>query len=284
FSINLPALGSYESVGYRINEVDAWGNIKTPFGEFDCIRVVSDIVSTDSIGAAGFKIGIPNVRRSYKWLAKGVEVPILEIEGNFVAERFITTRVRYRDFYRDLEDVVDGLAPSVAFEADNLTPNVGDTVRLISNSSDLTLHEWFISPESYSFVENTSANSRNPVVIFEEVGNYDVSLNVTNTFGSADTTLLEYIMVSPISSTAKVTEKIAVEIFPNPASDYIELQFNANQFQQATIKIYNETGKLLKQIQAKNRIDISELISGIYFMEIEMGDQRSVQSFLVDRH
>lgn len=283
FSINLPALGSYESVGYRINQVDAWGSIKTPFGEFDCIRVVSDVVSTDSIGAVGVKIGIPNVRRSYRWLAKDVEVPILEIEGNFVAERFIPTRVRYRDFYRNLNDVVEDLAPTVAFEANDLRPNVGDTVRFRSNSSDLTLHEWSISPEAYIFADNTNINSRNPVVIFEEVGNYDVSLNVTNTFGSADTTKLEYIIVSPISSTIKILEEVGVEIFPNPATDYLELKWKNTKVQETNIYIYDSIGKLLKQLNSQNQIDISDLGVGIYFLEIEVGEKKQIKTFIVER-
>ncbi|MEN0046645.1 MAG: hypothetical protein AAF806_06285, partial [Bacteroidota bacterium] len=239
FSINLPALGSYESVGYRINQVDAWGNIKTPFGEFDCIRVVSDVVSTDSIGVSEIKLGLQNVRRSYKWLAKGVEVPILEIEGNFVAGRFIPTRVRYRDNYRNISDEALDFAPTVAFEANDLMPNVGDTVRLRSNSSDLTLHEWSISPETYIFAENTNANSRNPVVLFGEAGTYDVSLKVTNTFGSADTTKLAYIMVSPFSSTQELKKEFELEIFPNPAADYLEFRLSEVQIRRADIYIYN---------------------------------------------
>ncbi|MEM8524523.1 MAG: T9SS type A sorting domain-containing protein [Bacteroidota bacterium] len=283
FGINLPALGSYESVGYRINEVDAWGSIKTPFGEFDCIRVVSDIVSTDSIGVAEFKIGIQNVRRSYKWLAKGVRVPILEIEGNFVAERFIPTRVRYRDNYRDINDVVENLAPSVAFEADNLTPNVGDTVRLISNSSDLTLHEWTINPSTFSYVENTTANSRNPIVIFEEAGDYDLSLMVTNTFGSADTTELAYITASPISSTRRISNRLEFEVFPNPATDELLLYLDDISIQKATINIYNQLGQLVQQAAGVNQLNVSELVEGIYFIEVTLGTWKNIRSFIINR-
>src|SRR5690606_7155422 len=41
-------VGAYlASYGYRINEVDAWGTLQTPYGTFNCIRVITDLVSYD---------------------------------------------------------------------------------------------------------------------------------------------------------------------------------------------------------------------------------------------
>ena len=39
----------YGYAGYRINEVDAWGSVTTPYGTFNTLRVVTDMVSLDSI-------------------------------------------------------------------------------------------------------------------------------------------------------------------------------------------------------------------------------------------
>ncbi|MEN0047802.1 MAG: T9SS type A sorting domain-containing protein, partial [Bacteroidota bacterium] len=152
---------------------------------------------------------------------------------------------------------------------------------LRSNSSDLTLHEWSISPETYIFAENTNANSRNPVVLFGEVGTYDVSLKVTNTFGSADTTKLAYIMVSPFSSIQELKKEFELEIFPNPAADYLEFRLSEVQIRRADIYIYNSIGKLLKQQQGQSRIDISDLKTGIYFFEVRVGEQRQIKTFMV---
>ncbi|MEM9888229.1 MAG: T9SS type A sorting domain-containing protein [Bacteroidota bacterium] len=277
FSLSIPALGGYESAGYRINTVDAWGTIKTPFGTFECIRVVSDIVSVDSIGTAGFKIGLPNVRKSYKWLANGVEVPILEIEGNLIAGNFVPTRIRYRDRYRRIEDIGEGFAPEADFSADVLMPRVSDTVRFTSTASNLTLHQWRITPDTYEFVEGSSANSPNIAVVFTEIGSYDISLQVNNAFGSDDTTKVAYIQVSPLSSTTQAHDnELQLQIFPNPAQEMLQVSYFNRSLQPTYIRIYDLQGRLLREIIQENTvfghqeisIDIQALESGLYVLQM----------------
>lgn len=66
-----------------------------------------------------------------------------------------------------------------------------------------------------------------------------------------------------------------VKLFPNPANETIYLEFNASQFTDCTINIYGATGNLIKskniEINTGNQvlpIDISELNSGFYFIEM----------------
>lgn len=99
FAVSVPGTFDYKTVGYRINDVDGWGEITTPYGTFECIRLVSDIVAVDSITAFGFSIGFPNVRKEYRWLAANEKFPILEITGNDVQGAFTPNQVRYRDNY-----------------------------------------------------------------------------------------------------------------------------------------------------------------------------------------
>lgn len=102
FELIIPTFGEYTRVGHRINLVDGWGTINTPHGSFECIRVMSEITATDSVDVAGIKIGLPYYERTYKWLAQGEKMPILEVMGNGgPAGNFIVTRIRYRDRYRD---------------------------------------------------------------------------------------------------------------------------------------------------------------------------------------
>lgn len=102
FELIIPTIGNYTRIGHRINLVDGWGTINTPYGSFECIRVMSEITATDSIDVSGINLGLPYKERTYKWLAKGEKMPILEIMGNSgPAGNFIITRVRYRDHYRE---------------------------------------------------------------------------------------------------------------------------------------------------------------------------------------
>ncbi|MFN6039259.1 MAG: T9SS type A sorting domain-containing protein [Bacteroidota bacterium] len=93
---------SYIQKGYRINDVDGWGIIKTPFDSVKCIRVVSTAYGSDSINFNGFGFSFPNVQRSYKWLSLTEKIPVLEISGQFFNGSFTANQVRYRDNYQAL--------------------------------------------------------------------------------------------------------------------------------------------------------------------------------------
>lgn len=58
-------------------------------------------------------------------------------------------------------------------------------------------------------------------------------------------------------------------IYKNPSSDYITIQFNNSE--KENIQIYDVTGKLVKEKTILNhqKMDISELLNGIYFIRVD---------------
>lgn len=69
--------------------------------------------------------------------------------------------------------------------------------------------------------------------------------------------------------------------YPNPASDYI---FINEEYAKVTfsIRIYNVSGQLIKTINAnENKINISDLLSGVYFVEYNVGNQYYHQKLIV---
>lgn len=103
FKVTLPSVGFYGKQGYRINEVDGWGTITTPFGTAPCLRVISTQYSTDSIGTPLGNFGFPNVQRSYQWLVTSQKIPYLDITGNLIGNGFTPTQARYRDSVRYID-------------------------------------------------------------------------------------------------------------------------------------------------------------------------------------
>ncbi|MBD2714841.1 hypothetical protein KBK19_07325 [Microvirga sp. STR05] len=103
FSINVPGTGYLSQERKRVNKVDAWGRLTTPFGTYQTVRVVSRIEDRDSISAGGISQGfeLPIVRE-YKWLAVGQHVPLLTITTTQVATQEVISGIEYRDFYRRL--------------------------------------------------------------------------------------------------------------------------------------------------------------------------------------
>jgi hypothetical protein len=102
FSVSIGTGISYAQRGYRINEVDGWGSIKTPYDSVACLRLISTSYGIDSINFNGFGFSFPNIQRSYKWLSTTEKIPVLEISGQYQNNNFNATQVRYRDMYRSL--------------------------------------------------------------------------------------------------------------------------------------------------------------------------------------
>jgi hypothetical protein len=119
YSIQINGLMEYTQKGYRINEVDGWGTIKTPFGTATCLRVVSSLFSKDSISINGVGFSFPNNSRTYKWLTNTEKIPYLEVGGNVLVNNFVPTSARYRGV--DLLHV--GISEPAVHQVTQLQPN-----------------------------------------------------------------------------------------------------------------------------------------------------------------
>jgi PKD repeat protein len=202
FSVSATALGvaTFTSDGYRINEVDGWGTIKTPFGTFSCLRVKTTYYSNDTFSQTiiPFPIGINSRQVEYKWLAKGQHIPVLEVTGTVNGTGVFTiTKIRFRDKKRN---VVSPNAPKANFIADKTNPTNIETVTFTNQTTATGFPQptflWSFTPADFQFTGNTTATSRNPKVIFTKPGLYSVKLSATNSFGSDDTIRVNYIKVS----------------------------------------------------------------------------------------
>ena len=75
-------------------------------------------------------------------------------------------------------------------------------------------------------------------------------------------------------------------MFPNPAKENVTIQLASSNFETGNVNIFNIQGKvILKQItlQANTSvIDISSLESGLYFVELTIGNTATVQKLIVN--
>lgn len=92
-TLTLPNVGYLQSYRKRVNEVDAWGNITTPYGSYPSIRVRSLLTTYDSIYVDSLQIGQALSRQinEYKWLTNNKGIPLMQIdvEGPLVTARYI---------------------------------------------------------------------------------------------------------------------------------------------------------------------------------------------------
>ncbi|MDP2890978.1 MAG: plastocyanin/azurin family copper-binding protein [Bacteroidota bacterium] len=76
-----------------------------------------------------------------------------------------------------------------------------------------------------------------------------------------------------------------IRLYPNPASNYIELKLPVNYEKVSSLKVYSIAGTLIHQkVFSGNaeylRYDLSNFRSGIYFMEINAGSKRDILKFM----
>jgi hypothetical protein len=79
WEVNIPGLVFINEKKHRVNTIDGWGTITTPYGTFQCIRVKSEVQQLDTIfyssNNQGFKI--PQKYTEYIWLSKSLAFPVL---------------------------------------------------------------------------------------------------------------------------------------------------------------------------------------------------------------
>lgn len=103
WNVSIPALGSYNSQSKRINTVDGWGTLATPYGTFEALRMRTVIDYNDSIYIDSLQFGFafPRSVIEYKWFGDNQDIPLLQINTipDFGFGEIITS-IQYRDELR----------------------------------------------------------------------------------------------------------------------------------------------------------------------------------------
>ncbi|WP_179336567.1 DUF7619 domain-containing protein [Winogradskyella ludwigii] len=99
---------------------------------------------------------------------------------------------------------------------------------------------------------------------------------ITNTF---QTEFIETLSVNGFDSNS-------FSLFPNPAKEKVTIQLASSNFETGSVNIYNIQGKIiLNDIKLETNastIDISSLESGLYFVELTIGNTATVQKLIVN--
>ncbi len=100
--------------------------------------------------------------------------------------------------------IIDGVVASIPpvppvadFTADETTPETMEIVHFydLSNYNPDTWN-WSFSPSTVTFINGTGASSQNPEITFDQQGTYDVTLTVTNQYGSDTEIKYGYVVVT----------------------------------------------------------------------------------------
>lgn len=102
---DLPEIAYLSIDRKRVNTVDGWGMLTTPYGTFEVLRMTSEVTEYDSIYIDSLETGVPVNRlyTEYKWLAKGQKIPVLKITSD-VSGLIVTYTDSVRTEYNALEE------------------------------------------------------------------------------------------------------------------------------------------------------------------------------------
>ena len=119
WNISIPSLATVKEWKKRVNHIDGWGSITTPYGTFQCIRIKSEIQQMDSISysTGGINLGVPQNYTEYTWYSKSLPFPILKAT---VSMGGLLSTIEYSDSVRQFV----GIETSKINQADvNIYPN-----------------------------------------------------------------------------------------------------------------------------------------------------------------
>ncbi|OYT17931.1 MAG: hypothetical protein B7C24_00200 [Bacteroidetes bacterium 4572_77] len=179
------------------------------------------------------------------------------------------------DYVSVIEYELNTDPPIANFEADLTTIHVGDFVSF----TDLSIN----NPDTWewSFEGGTPATSdeQDPSVLYESDGVFDVSLIVSNDYGS-DTKLMEdYITVEIIDFVDELGVNMELSVYPNPFIESLFVSFNAKPKSDINVAIFDLNGRMLMAYQIseqENEINMKNLDAGIYILKITNGDEQKV--------
>ena len=90
-----------------------------------------------------------------------------------------------------------------------------------------------------------------------------------------------------LSDNTILSEEIELNIFPNPASEFVNLSFNSKSNYRWVV--YNELGSIVNQSRTKKssgntieKINTTALESGVYFISIIIDGHATTKEFLVN--
>ena len=98
WEVNVPNLAFINETIHRVNTVDGWGTITTPYGSYQCIRLKSVVQQEDTIyyTSSGMGLKLPQNFTEYIWLSKDLPFPILKA----TVTQFGSATVEYADTAR----------------------------------------------------------------------------------------------------------------------------------------------------------------------------------------
>lgn len=237
FTFSLAGVGYLSMTKKRVNHVDGWGSLTTPYGTFQAIRIKSVVTEHDSAYIDTIGQGIP-VNRSYteyKWMGDNKGIPLLQV----TVEGLLTT-VNYIDNYHQTFSVSLG-NDTVICDGDPVT-----FTPVITGGTP---------PYTFLWVTGDTTSTLTVTPQFSFI--YFVV--VTDATGQTSTGTV-FVTVDPCTGITVNSKEEQLTAYPNPAADLLHIGFgHALSGRMNTFTVYNVLGRKVKTIALQPGQEFLEL-------------------------
>ncbi|MCX6256739.1 MAG: PKD domain-containing protein [Bacteroidia bacterium] len=160
--------------------------------------------------------------------------------------------------------------PSLATAPGGTNIKFNNTSVTSSEAGTTTTYQWNFQGASGTLTSVVTSPSR----VFEIAGTYPVTLtaNSSNGLSSSKT---EYVTITSTNGIID-PDKADISIYPNPANDYVNIDFRNSMHDNTIVRVYNSLGQEVysnfkPHLQSVMQINMSMLPSGIYYFDIIAG-------------
>lgn len=176
----------------------------------------------------------------------------------------------------DVNEFFQWDVPIANFIVDTANIVQGDTI-CFTDLSENEPTEW-----AWQFEGGTpvSSSEQNPTIIYNIPGIYDVTLIVSNNYGSDTLTISNYINVDTETGT-EIPNNIPFIIYPNPVKDILTISHDENI---TSIEILNISGQIIKHQDFDEKqvcLAIGNLPDVLYFLLIRVGNDKVIHKIVV---
>lgn len=142
---------------------------------------------------------------------------------------------------------------------------LGGTVQFTSTGSGQTGQLW-------EFGDKATSNEINPYHTYSSNGEYQVTLFASN--GCGIDTISQLVSITLVS-VSDLQNEYGIKVFPNPASEFLQIQMIKNFASEFKLQLLNSTGIVVKEKQITTTsdltvtLDVTDIKSGMYILNIK---------------
>src|SRR5690606_18693183 len=187
------------------------------------------------------------------------------------AGQYVVTATSSCGSFSDTVLVTNKPAVNAAFSIGSIS---GLAVVFNNTSSNASGYNW-------DFGDGNTSTDENPIHMYTAAGQYVVALTV---YSECDTvTVTNVVNVLNVSNEEFTTAN--VRLYPNPASNYIQLESLNGTLEVSEMEICDITGKMVRKVSVNDKfntleIDLDGLNSGVYMLKYRQDESLVVLKFV----